>query len=473
MRNTLLIALLAVGALGIPNVPDYIKAEKDDLWVCDDNMNKKGWDKLHMDDWVELFGNAWPHSLGGRDADKSKPYIRYVADQTRNYGSIDCEIGITYSCDITANRHDCRAKGNGITPVAYFHLMAMKRFSYFAQSLGDAIDSAGSTVISNAASIAAKFTDHDISKDDPSSAFSIAGGVFGILGGIPGIGTFANAAGGLGGVLSLEGTIMAPAQSAAALIVQKEVHDIAKLQASLEKIKDNARDAVWKWANQIINDPLTKRPIDESNGWMKLLKGGAFADNIQQNWRKNFQNLHSITKQFNVFAISGSWQLDQIFVVKAKNINGDLTKDYSKAKLDQFDGVCEDGDCYFFVRAQSFQNLLDGKWQTVKGLDSLKDYGLKPIDMAKGAEWYKKINGGDITTQPADLLKTLQNQKKSAGKLWVSLPFIDYDEDVKSTSKIYHEGSGAPSDHSHFISTLANHIPDVKNWPYDNDLSTK
>lgn len=402
--------------------------------------------------------------------------MRYVADQARNYGSIDCLLGVTYSCDIEANRDDCRANGDGMTPVAYFHLMAMKRFSYFAQSLGDAIDSAGATVVSNAASIAAKFTDHDISQDDPSAAFSIAGGVFGILGGIPGIGAFADAAGGIGGVLSLEGTIMAPAQSAAALIVQNEVHNIAKLQSSLTKIKDNARDAVWKWGNTIINDPLKQKPLDESNGWMNLLKGGAFADNIQQNWRKNFKNLQSITKQFNVFAICGSWQLDQIFVVKANNINGDLTKDYSSAKLDQFDGVCEGGDCYFFVRAQSFQNLLDGKWQTVKGLDSLKDYGLKPIDMAKGAEWYRKMNGGHIAAKAADakdLLKNLRNVKeKSGGKLWVSLPFIDYDK-IPSTSKIYHEGFGAPSDHSHFISTLAAFIPSVDSWPYDDDLSTK
>lgn len=395
--------------------------------------------------------------------------MRYVADQARNYGSIDCVVGVTYSCDIEANRDDCRANGNGMTPVAYFHLMAMKRFSYFAQSLGDAIDSAGSTVISNAASIAAKFTDHDISQDDPSSAFGIAGGVLGVLGGIPGIG---GAAGGLGGVLSLESTIMAPSQSAAASIVQNEVHNIAKLQSSLTKIKDNARDAVWKWANHIISDPLTEKPLDEPYGWRKLLKGGAFANNIQQNWRKNFKNLHSITKQFNVFAICGSWQLDQIFVVKANNINGDLTKDYSSAKLDEFDGVCEGGDCYFFVRAQSFKNLLDGKWQTVKGLKSLKDYGLKPIDMAKGAKWYKKVKGDAKPADAKTLLNNLRNQKESAGKLFVSLPFIDYDE-IPSTSKIYHEGYGAPSDHSHFISTLAAYIPSIKGWPYDDDLSTK
>jgi hypothetical protein len=242
---------------------------------------------------------------------------------------------------------------------------------------------------------------------------------------------------------------MAPPQIAAALIVQNEVHDIAKLQFSLAKIKDNARDAVWKWANKIISDPLKEKRIDEPNGWRKLLKRGAFADNIQQNWRKKFKNLHSITKQFNVFAICGaSWQLDQLFVVKANNINGDLTKDYSSAKLNEFDG-----DCYFFVKAQSFQNLLDGKWQTVKGLKNLKDYGLKPIDVAKGAEWYKKVNGGKVTPKPADakvLLKNLRNQKESPGKPWVSLPFIDYDE-IPSTSKMYHDGYGAPSDHSHFI----------------------
>ncbi|KAJ5380864.1 uncharacterized protein N7496_003292 [Penicillium cataractarum] len=176
-----------------------------------------------------------------------------------------------------------------------------------------------------------------------------------------------------------------------------------------------------------------------------------------------------------LYAISGSWQLDQIFVVIAKNVNGDLTKAYSKDKLDQFDGVYEDGDCYFFVKAQSFKNLLNGKWQTVKGLDSLKDYGLKPIEMARGAEWYRKMKGWKVTAKPADandLLKHLQDQKKSAGKLWASLPFIDY-EDVPSTSKIYHEGYGASSDHSHFISTLANYIPTLENWPYGNDLSIK
>jgi hypothetical protein len=43
----------AVGAFGLPNVPDYIKAEWNDLWVCNDNMNKEGRDKLHMDEWVE------------------------------------------------------------------------------------------------------------------------------------------------------------------------------------------------------------------------------------------------------------------------------------------------------------------------------------------------------------------------------------------------------------------------------------
>lgn len=105
----------------------------------------------------------------------------------------------------------------------------------------------------------------------------------------------------------------------------------------------------------------------------------------------------------------------------------------------------------------------------------MKDYGLKPIDMAKGAEWYKKVNGRNVTAKPADSkvpLKNLQNQKESAGKLLVSLPFIDYDE-IPSTSKIYHEGYGAPSDHSHFISTLAAYIPSIDSWPCDDDLSTR